>query len=387
MPKVNPDVLIWARETAGLTLEEAAKKLGLSGPERLEALEKGTRDPSRPQLVTMAEKYRRPLLTFYLPTPPPARDRGQDFRTLPQGFAPDSEAVLDSLIRDVQARQRLVLAALEDAEEDEPLSFVASVRVADGVDAVVKSMRDVLQFNIEEFRMQKTVSEAFARLRASVERAGVYVLLMGNLGTHHTDIDVRVFRGFSLADKVAPFVVINEKDSRAAWSFTLLHELAHIWLGQTGISGYDGEVEIERFCDLVAAEFLLPKNELRLINLPRNARLDEIKERIDVFAGPRNLSRKMVAYNLLRSNFLTPAIYRDLRDAFDAERVAQKKEQAKGEGGPDYYIVRRHRIGPGLVHLVERMLSGGVLTTTKAGKVLGVKPTAVDRLISGNRAA
>ena len=85
---------------------------------------------------------------------------------------------------------------------------------------------------------------------------------MGNLGSHHSDIDARVFRGFALADPVAPFVVVNEKDSRTAWSFTLLHELAHLWLGQTGVSGYDGEAEVEKFCDAVAARFLLDPQEL-----------------------------------------------------------------------------------------------------------------------------
>ena len=85
---------------------------------------------------------------------------------------------------------------------------------------------------------------------------------MGNLGTHHTDIDVRIFRGFALADDVAPFVVINEKDSRAAWSFTLLHELVHILLGETGISGYNSNAEIERFSVTLSllASFFRPPN-------------------------------------------------------------------------------------------------------------------------------
>jgi transcriptional regulator with XRE-family HTH domain len=262
MPQVNPKILIWARETAGLTVEAAAKKLGLSGPERLQALEAGERQPSRRQLLNMSEKYRRPLLTFYLEKPPRERDRGQDFRSLPEPPAVGSEALLDTLVRNVLARQQLVRAALEETDEDEALSFVASAEMSQGVDALVTSLRSVLAVSLDEFRAQKSVTEAFAILRAGAEKAGIFVLLMGNLGTHHTDIDVRVFRGFALADKVAPFVVINEKDSRAAWSFTLLHELTHVWLGQTGISGYESNVDIERFCDAVSARFLLAPEEL-----------------------------------------------------------------------------------------------------------------------------
>jgi Zn-dependent peptidase ImmA (M78 family) len=125
---------------------------------------------------------------------------------------------------------------MEETEEDRTLPFVASARMTAGVETIAMSIRDVLGVTLEEFRRQKNVTDAFGLLCAGAERAGVFVLLMGNLGTHHTDIDVRVFRGFALADNVAPFVVINEKDSRAAWSFTLVHEVVHIWLGQTGLA-------------------------------------------------------------------------------------------------------------------------------------------------------
>ena len=387
MPKVNPEILIWARETSGLSVEEAARKLGLSGPARLEALEAGERDPSRRQLVNMSEKYRRPLLTFYMPAPPRERDKGQDFRTLPEGQAPGSEALLDALLRNVHARQGLVRTALEEAEEDEPFPFVGSAEIDDGVDALVRSMREVLGFTAEEFRAQRTVTDAFAALRAATEKAGVFVLLMGNLGTYHTDIDARVFRGFALADDVAPFVVINEKDSRAAWSFTLLHELAHVFLGETGVSGYDGEAAVEMFCDSVAARFLLDPAELGAVGAEHVDDLEELVGQINAFAGDRNLSRKMVAYNLLRSGRISRAVYAELSGVFDAERLAKKKDAGNGEGGPDYYMVRRHRVGPRLISFVKRMVADGAMSTTKAGKVLGVKPTAVSRLVDGSRAA
>lgn len=386
MPKVNPAILIWARETAGLSLEDAARKLAVSA-ERLALLESGERDPTRRQLANMSEKYRRPLLTFYLPEPPKVREKGQDFRTLPGGRLPESEPLLDALLRDVQIRQQLVRAALEETEEDEPLSFVGSADQKAGVDALVISIRKILNISLDEFRAQRTITEAFAKLRAAVERAGVFVVLMGNLGTHHTDVDVSVFRGFALADQVAPFIVINEKDSRAAWSFTLIHELAHIFLGQTGISGYDGEAEIEKFCDSIASRFLLDPGELLRIPVNEAANIESLKDMVGNFSARRNLSRKMVAYNLLRTRLITVAVYRELSDAFDAERAAERVERPRDNRGPDYYIVRRHRIGPGLVSLVKRMVAGGALSTTKAGKVLGVKPTAVDRLIKGHEAA
>jgi Zn-dependent peptidase ImmA (M78 family)/transcriptional regulator with XRE-family HTH domain len=385
MPRVAPEVLVWARETAGLSVEAAAKKLGVFG-RRLTEFESGDREPTRNQIVAMSKRYHRPLVAFYLPKPPTDAKRPQDFRSLPEHPPLGSEALVSALIRDVLSRQYLVKAALEEVDEDKVLPFVGSRRMTDGVDAMVESLRRLLGVSRAEFRAQRTVDSAFSILRSGAEKAGVFVLLMGNLGTHHTDIDVQVFRGFALADKVAPFVVVNEKDSRAAWPFTLLHELVHILLGETGISGYNGNAEIERFCDTVAARFLLNPAELNEINLSDGPNVHTLSERILEFSRTRNLSRKMVAYNLLRANLITSVVYRELSEDFDAERLQRKEEDDK-EGGPNYYVVRRHRLGAGLISFIDRMVSVGALTAPKAGMVLGVKPTAVYELIARGKAA
>jgi hypothetical protein len=161
------------------------------------------------------------------------------------------------LVRDVKARQALVRSALEDAEEDEALPFVGSVQPEQGAEALADAMRRTLDFDLAEYRAADTIDEAFRILRDAVERAGVLVILKGNLGHHTSNLSPSVFRGFAIADPVAPFVVINETDSRSAWSFTLLHELAHVFLGESGISGYDSEQRVERLCDEAAACFLL----------------------------------------------------------------------------------------------------------------------------------
>ena len=228
MPKINPRIMTWARESAGLSVADAARAIGLSGANavtRLEEMEAARRDPSRRQLVEMAKKYRRPLLTFYLPEPPGPGARTHDFRTLPHREA-GSEAVLDALVRDVKARQALVRSALEHAEEDPPLPFVGSVQAREGAEALAEAMRRTLAFDLAEYRAASTIDEAFRVLRDAVGQAGVLVILKGNLGHYTSNLSPSVFRGFALADPAAPFVVINETNSRSAWSFTLLHEIA-----------------------------------------------------------------------------------------------------------------------------------------------------------------
>ena len=122
------------------------------------------------------------------------------------------------------------------------------------------------------------------------------MLIKGDIGNYLTAIDTSVFRGFSISDEVAPFIVINDQDARPAWSFTLLHETVHLLLGQTGVGNARADSEVERFCDDVAGEFLLPMEELDQLVLDQSGDIGAISERISMFASQRNLSRAMVAY-------------------------------------------------------------------------------------------
>lgn len=379
MPKVNPEILRWAREQAGLDLVAAAHELGFTGKNaiaHLEELEDGTRDPSRPQLINMAKKYRRPLLTFFLDAPPKLAERAQDFRKVVDPEV-GQENILEALVRENLARQALVRTALEDADEASKRNFVGSIPMAKRPDAGVAALGKLLGMGKAEYRRAKSPDEAFGLLRDAAERVGIFVVLQGNLGNYVSDIGPDVFRGLSLVDDVAPFVVINDKDARAAWSFTLLHEIVHILLGEGGISGYASDAAIEQFCDAVASRFLLDPDELSQIEI-EGMSANELLREIGDFASSRNLSRKMIAYNLFRSGRITLAQFQDLSGRLDRERLDRKAAERKGQ--VDYYVVRRHRIGAGLVGLVDRMVGDGWMTSVKAARVLGVKPTAIGRI-------
>ena len=395
MPKVNPEIIRWARETAGLTLEEATTKLslrparGVSATDRLIALESGDDEPSRSLLTRMAKQYRRPLLTFYMSAPPRKGDRGQDFRTLPEDYSDTDEALLDALIRDVKARQSMVRALLEDEEDTKPLPFVGSMRMRQGVSAVLSSIRETIQIDVAEFRAEHSASDAFTLLRNRVEAAGIFVLLIGNLGSYHTAIDLEVFRGFALADDIAPFVIINDQDAHSAWSFTLLHELAHVWLGQTGVSGMRAEISVERFCNDVASGFLLSNSELEQIEVDNATDSESAQRQISEFAVNRNLSASMVTYKLYRMGTIDFENWKRLTEAFRRMWIAQRNERRararEEDRGPTYYPVRRHRVGKALLELVGAMMRVGAITTSKAGKVLGVKAKNVQTLIDTGR--
>ena len=394
MPGVNPEIMVWARETAGLTRQEAAWKLGFrdssrsTAEDKLTAIEYGKKEPSRPQLVKMADQYRRPLLIFYLSKPPAEGGRGVDFRALPEGYSRSDDALLDALIRDVRARQDMVRTLLEDEDEALTLPFVGARQISDGREAVLEALRDLLSVDSSQYRAQATASAAFDLLRRKAEESGIFVLLKGDLGNYVTAIDTRVFRGFSIADEVAPFVVINDQDARTAWSFTLLHETVHLLLGQTGVSGTYTESEVERFCDDVAGEFLLPLDEmddLRQFVGSGSRSMSEVSEYVSIFASNAKLSRTMVAYKAYRSSLIDRQIFNALsshyREAWRAERENRRAKAQEQSGGPNYYAIRRHRLGDRILNLVHRMTAADALSTCKAARILGVKPRQVQPLL------
>ena len=179
MPQVNPDILRWARETAGLTLEDAVGKLsikdvgGTVATDRLRALETGDTAPTRAMLSKMAKQYHRPLLTFYLAQPPRRGYWGRDFRALAADRSERDEALLDALVRNVQARQGLLRSAMLDDDDDlVPLTFPGSASVDTPVEELVGSIRDALRLQLSDFRAARKPDDVFVSCGLTRSRPG-----------------------------------------------------------------------------------------------------------------------------------------------------------------------------------------------------------------------
>lgn len=389
---INPHILVWAREAAGLSLEEAAARLGLrtsersTAAEKLRAFESGERAPSPSQIAKAASVYRRPLITFYLAEPPRQADRVKDFRTTGGNLSSQAEGLLDSLLRDLRARQQLLRAMLEDEEEAVALPFVANSDMKQGAMRTAHEIREALGVSVDEQRTAKGTAGLFKLLRSAAEQIGIFVLLLGDIGSHHSDIGEHVFRGIALVDDVVPFVIINDNDARPARSFTLMHELAHVWIGASGVSGPLETMSVgavERFCNDVAGEFLLPVDALRQEDVTDDSDFLTILEETARIASAWNVSQALVTYRLARDNRISGQMASRLFDHFGS-RWREQKQRTKETGdstGPSYYVVRRHRLGAALLTAVQRGLEGEFVTHTTAGKILGVAPYNVSALL------
>ena len=329
----------------------------------------------------MSELYRRPLLTFYLSNPPPKGDRGADFRSLPAEYSDKDEALLDALVRDVKTRQSILRDMLEEEEDTEPLTFVGALRLSDGQERVLLELRNLLGVSLSDYRRQRNAKAGFDLLRGRTEDLGVFVLLKGNLGNYHTNVELETFRGFSIADSIAPFIVINPYDARPALTFTLLHELVHLLLGQSGIGASWVDNDIERFCDSVAADFLLPNEDLSGLSIDGVQQISTLAERISEFAQGFNLSRSMVALKASRVGLIDGEVCSQLLSTF-RRQWREDRPRARARKTPvNPNVTRKYYLGQNLRGTVGRALSGGDLSTMKAATVLGVKAGQIHEVV------
>lgn len=239
-------------------------------------------------------------------------------------------------------------------------------------------------------RGMRAPEDLFTELRRRTEALDVFVILLDDLGGHHTAIPPRVFRGFAVANNLASLIVINDQDAKAAWSFTLLHELVHVFVGNTGVSGmpatsapHTANARIERFCNDVAGEILLPDHGLARV--PRLDSAAAVMQEAEVLCQTWHVSKAMAAYRLWREQKTDADTYSEVVSMFNEQwrrqRACDKEKNKASDNDPNYYVVKRHRLGEALLRFVNHGLRADTVTHTTAAKVLGVAPALLNRCL------
>lgn len=266
---VRPEVLAWARRTASVTLEAAGKAAGVDAA-RVEAWERGDDTPTLPQLRRLAEKYHRPLAVMLLPTPPRDFQALKDFRRVdPNTGAPLAmPARVAYEIRLAQERREIAIDMLEETGGEAEL-FELTASIDDDPETVAVKVRRFLSVGPSEIARWVRSKRVFDGWRAAIEAKGILVFVMG--GSHGPL--VREVRGFAIPAKVFPVVAVNGKDRTNGRTFTLLHEFAHLLLGEGVVENAvvpfprmpTAIRKIERWCNAVAAAILMPKEAIAAV--------------------------------------------------------------------------------------------------------------------------
>ena len=374
-PKITlqPDVLRWARERTGFDPAELAGKLQVK-PERVLEWERSG-EISVPQIRKLAQRTYTPEGYLFLDAPPDDSLPIADFRTI--GYRPlarPSPNLLDTIYQ-MQRRQDWMREELL-IEEADPLEFVGAFSLNSPPSQVAHAMRDVLQVTNGWASAEFSWSQSLSRLRDWIENVGVLVVFNGVVGNNTSrKLDREEFQGFALADQYAPLIFVNNADFKAAQIFTLAHELAHLFVAQSGVSHIPNlqptEHPTERFCDIAAAEFLVPGDELNGFWLT----VSQSDNPFQAIARHFKVSSLVAARRTLDLGL----IERD--DFFDFyERHKQRNEGLSDSQGGDFWVNQRWRIGPRFAAAVARAVKEGRLLYREAYSLTGLTPKSFENM-------
>ena len=260
---ISPALLTWARQRAGLTPEQAARRVGVAAG-KLAAWEMGEARPTLRQAETLAQKLYVPFGYLYLSQIPQMDLDLPDLRMADGRPVSNPSPEFEEVLNNALAKQEWFKEYRQE-EGAAPLPFIGRFSLTASFREVASDLADTMQ--VAEIRPAADQRETFLQsLINQAEQIGVLVLRSSIVGENtHRPLKVAEFRGFALSDPLAPLIFLNGSDARAAQSFTLMHELAHLWLGESGVSNLEYRQDeadpfnpVERFCYRVAAAALAP---------------------------------------------------------------------------------------------------------------------------------
>ena len=361
---VKPELLRWARERAGVTQEGLAEKF-----KKLPEWERGEARPTLKQLEKFAGAVHVPFGFLFLSEPPEERLPISDFRTVADKAGTEASPDLIDTLYAMQRRQEWLREHLV-GNDAEPLPFAASARLADDPDAVGREMRCAIGLDDGWAAEVRSWQDAVNELRRMIEQLGVMAVVNGVVGNNtHRRLRVDEFRGFALADHYAPLVFVNGADAKSAQMFTLAHELAHIWLGEGGLSGFEnlipGGTNVEDWCNRAAAEFLVPSRQLR-------ERWAEVRRKQHPFEA---LARSFKVSPVVAARRAMDLKLVERHTFFDFYARYTKREHRGGttSSGGNFYNNQNARVGELFAAHVMRAAMGGEIGFKQAYELTGLR--------------
>lgn len=367
---VTPSVVTWAIENSPLTRAEIAKKLKLS-PDQLRSWERGVHPPFG-KAEALSKALGVPFGYLFLSEPPQVDLPLPDFRAKGHRVRPSTEFL--QLLNDVLVKQDWYRDYLNESMRPAKLKFVGSFDHKSSVSAVATDIRKTLEITAALRTGIGSHSDYLSTLARHAEGVGILVMrssIVGNVTRRSLPLDE--VQGFAIADELAPVVFINSADYKAAQIFTMAHELAHIWIGQSAITTPDqvspGTNAVEAFCNRVAAAVLVPRSE---------------------FIGAwKSLSANEPRLNMLAKRFWVSTLVvlrraHELELISDAEfaRLLREERRAVTKGakpsGGDFYRNVFVRMGARFTYTVLGEVNRNSLLLRDGARLLGVSvPTLV----------
>lgn len=370
---INGEILAWARRRAGLSIQTLKDKVHDKYPE----WEKGTTLPTFKQAQNVAGKLSIPFGFLYLKEPPAFEQTATDLRTVRDHDHDEYSVDLQDVLTDATRKQDWYIDFLKD-EDAKPLSFVGKYDLQSPVEEIAEDIALTLSFTPED-RSGRTPEDFLRTLTGKAEECGIIVLKNGKVGYNTRRIlDVNEFRGFALPHPLAPLVFINGADYVPAQVFTLMHELAHIWINQDGVSNggvitRDHNV-VEKKCNEIAAEVLVPAEILIDMWTEDDAPLDEKTTRLSRYF---KTSKIVIARRATDLEFLTKS---ELSSYYRLLSTRWNKKKASGSGGGSFYASFPNINSKIVTDAVCRSIYSGKILMTNGARLLGTTPKTLDNI-------
>lgn len=375
---ITPTVLRWARERARASRDRLAKRLNTNA-DKVASWEAGHKHPSFKQAEKIADVLSIPFGYLFLPGPPKEELPLPDFRRVADAPAEPPSVDAIAVLNDVLFKQQRYREMLVEQGRS-ALGFVKSFPIGAPPRIVAADIREKLAIGM----VRENCSNAEGFLRGLIERAellGILVMRSGiAVGNTRRPLSVEEFRGFAVCDPYAPVIFLNSRDSTAAQVFTFAHEVAHIWIGESGISNpslANTELSqlphVERVCNAIAAEVLIPADDF---SATWNDNVDASQNTTDV-AKKFRVSRAVAlrrAYDLgrvPRDKYLS--LYKMLSSAAIVDKTKKKS-------GGDFY---NNLIASNSQPLTEAVVFGameGRVLFRDAAYMLNINPTLIPKI-------
>lgn len=358
---ITPSVLEWAIKRAGVSAESIHKKA--------EQWVSGKARPTFKQAVDIAKTLQIPFGYLWLKEPPKEQEIIPDLRTIGNGGLAQIPLELKTVVNDVKQKQEWFK---EYAKTNGILKCEAIGRfkgsddtqeIADDVTARLE-IQDLVGSGCDKDRMLKNLIE-------KIEKLGILVMRNSILrGNTKKKLNLDTFRGFAIFDEFAPLIFINTNDSKAGQIFTLMHEVAHLWIGQSGISDSDirENNKIELACNEIAAKILMPKTKIQ-----KAFREFDDDRWLECIADRFSVSTLAVLNRLRSLSLLAPRRYQELYNA-ELERLS-RIPKTRPSGAPPPEVMVRVRNGYLFTFVVTSSVLSGDETYTNGASLLGFKNT------------
>ena len=383
MPKLDesitlqPEVLRWARERAGLDRDQLAANLKLQAQDIAEWEHSGR--IAFKKVDDLSKHTYTPVGYLYMSEPPDDSLPIADFRTR-AGVSPQrpSPNLLDTVYQ-MQLRQAWIREEVIN-QEDPPPEFVGAFSLDSSPSQVASAMGDALQLEGGWAAVEGSWTNALRTLRDHIESAGVLVVFNGVVGNNtHRKLDADEFQGFALVDEYAPLIFVNNADYKTAQIFTLAHELSHIFVGESGLSKFENlspaDHATEEICNKIAAEFLVPIEEFHRQWITASQSSDPYQDLAKRF----KVSTVVAARRALDSERITREEFFEYYQENKAKNWVGTREGDKSSGG-DFWNNQIWRVGIRFGSAVSRAVTEGRLSYTDAYSLTGLKGDTFSRM-------